>query len=109
MSDTTEGATTPNLIAANALDKSVNEAFGAYSKDVISPIKSAAEVCGWLEEIFSTIKKESEFSGNATRIKRLADAGLYLAADMGNYFDCQPEDMFSRLKAVGIVSAEVPR
>lgn len=73
--------------------------FGEHPEDVISPIDSAAEALGWLEEIFSVIKQRAE-AGQATlsQVKRLADAGAYIANNMGGYVESRYRDMSERLE-----------
>ena len=81
-----------------------DDAFGLHPEDVIAPIKCAADLCHWLNEILKTIKEEAEQNGPAShfRIKYLADAGAYLALDYSNYLGCQHEDMAANLAKVGI-------
>lgn len=40
-----------------------DDAFGLHPEDVIAPIKGAAELCHWLNEILKTIKEEAEQNG----------------------------------------------
>lgn len=80
----------------------VKQLFGDYPEDVISPIKSAADTLGWLEEIFNTIKNEALKERNGCRIKQLAEAGAYLASDMSNYVGCAHENYIDRLIAAGL-------
>lgn len=73
--------------------------FGEHPEDVISPIDSAAEALGWLEEIFNVIKQRAE-AGQATlsQVKRLADAGAYIANNMGGYVESRYRDMSDRIE-----------
>lgn len=96
---TMKRAITPNEAACRSL-------FGEHPEDVISPIKSAADALGWLEELFNTIKREALNERSGFRIKHLAEAGAYLAADIGNFADCQHETMIERLRTAGVVPAE---
>lgn len=84
--------TTPNEAACRIL-------FGEHPEDVISPIKCAADALGWLEEILKTIQSEALQERNGHRIRQLAEAGAYLAADMSNYAGCQHETMIARLRS----------
>lgn len=90
---------TPNEAACRSL-------FGETPEDVISPIKSAADALGWLEELFNTIKREALDQGNSYRIKHLAEAGAYLASDIGNFADCQHETMIERLRTAGVIPTQ---
>lgn len=72
--------------------------FGEYPEDVITPIKSASEVFGWVEELFTIIARESNDGG---RVKRMAEMGAYLAADWGNAACCQHETLADNLRAAG--------
>lgn len=88
--------------------------FGEYPADVIAPIKSAADGLAQLEEIFITIAREATDDRNGYRnghrlgfrIKRLAEAGAYLASDIGNCTGHQYETMLQRLVDQGIVSKQ---
>ena len=73
--------------------------FGEHPEDVISPIDSAAEALSWLEEIFSVIKQQAE-SGQASllQVKRLADAGAYIANNIGGYVEARYRDMSDRIE-----------
>lgn len=73
--------------------------FGEHPEDVISPIDSAAEALGWLEEIFNVIKQKAESDEPNYSIKRLAEAGAYIASDIGNYVDSRHEEMRDRISA----------
>lgn len=91
--------------AKNPSVEIVKELFGEHPEDVISPIKSAADTLGWLEEVFITIKNEALIERNGCRIRQLAEAGAYLAMDMSNYAGCQYETYINRLKDAGVVPA----
>ena len=92
--------------AKNPSVEACRSLFGEHPEDVISPINSAAEALMWLEEILRTIIREALDEHNGYRIKRLAEAGAYLALDMGNYAECQHETMIDRLRTAGVVSAK---
>lgn len=92
-------------IAKNAVEN-CRALFGEVPEDVISPIKSAAEALGWLEEIFKTISREALHERNGYRLKRLADAGAYLAFDFHEYAGCRHEEMLGRLRGAGVARAE---
>lgn len=77
--------------------------FDNHPEDVISPIKSAADTLGWLEELFRTIECEALNERNSYRIKHLAEMGAYLASDMSNLMGCQYETMVDRLRNTGDV------
>lgn len=81
------------------LNEASCQLFGEHPEDVISPIDSAAEAISWLEEIFSVIKQQDE-SGQASllQVKRLADAGAYIAINMGGYVESRYRDMSERLE-----------
>jgi hypothetical protein len=83
----------------------VKDLFDAHPEDVISPINSAAEALTWLEEIFDTIKKEALDGRNGYRIQRLAAAGAYIAADMGDYADHMYKNYLERLQIAGAVAS----
>lgn len=80
--------------------------FGEYPEDVTNPIKFAADGLMWLHEIFSSIASEAAKgeSGNIryTRIKRLAEAGEYLALDIGNCTKQHHNSMFRSMVEQGI-------
>ncbi len=100
LSETAKSEAVPVKRDAPAVE-SCRALFGDHPEDVISPINAAAETLIQLEEIFKTISKEALQERNGYRIKRLADAGAYIALDMGNYADCRHEDMTSRLRTAG--------
>lgn len=79
--------------------------FGAHPEDVISPIKSAAETLGWLEEVFKTIEKEALEDRGGLRIKKLAALGAYVASDIGNYADCEYEKYQECLQKAGVINS----
>lgn len=83
-----------------------NHAFGEHPEDVISTINSTAETLCQLHEIFKTISNDALDDRKAYRIKALADAGAYLAFDIGNFAGCEQEKMLEKLKAAGIVRSE---
>lgn len=89
---------------SDALTIACDEAFGHHPEDVVAPIKSGADVCNWLDEIFKTILEEAERNGPAShyRIKHLANAGAYLAFDYANHLGRQHEDMAENLAKAGI-------
>ena len=91
------------MTTENQAVETVKELFGAHPEDLISPIKSASDALIWLEEIFSTIQKEALNERNGYRIRNLAQAGAYLASDMGNHVGCLHENYFERLKVAGVV------
>lgn len=96
-------------INIEAITSACEKAFGEHPEDVISPIKSAADLCHWLDEIFKTIKEEAESNGPVShfRIKHLANAGAYLAFDYSNYLGCHHEEMSACLKKAGIKTGGV--
>lgn len=74
--------------------------FGARPEDVLIPIKSAADALSWLEEIFNTIKAEA-LNGSGVRIKQLAEAGAYIAMDIGNFAGCKHEEFIRTIRKNG--------
>lgn len=101
---------TENPITALHQCEAVQALFGEHPEDVISPTKSAAEAFGWIEEILLTIVRETEDAGRRTlRIKRLADAGAYLACEFSNYTGCEHERLIGRLQEAGVVADKVKR
>ncbi|MHB1359467.1 MAG: hypothetical protein ACYCWC_07780 [Rhodocyclaceae bacterium] len=80
--------------------------FGEHPEDVIAPINCAADALAWLEEILKTISRDTLVAGNGYRIKLLADAGAYLALEIGNFAGCQHETMIKRLYDAGVVPKE---
>lgn len=80
--------------------------FGEHPEDLISPIHSAADALSWLEEILNTIAREALDGRNGYRIKHLAEAGAYLALDMGNYAGHFHETVIARLRDAGVVPTE---
>ena len=80
--------------------------LGEHPEDAISPIKSASDALGWLEEIFKTIEKEALHEHNGFRIQSLAEAGAYLASDLSNYTGGRHEAMLARLRAAGAASSQ---
>jgi hypothetical protein len=86
--------------------ETVKALFDAHPEDVISPIKSATEALDWIEEILLTIKRDADDAGrNALRIKRLAGAAAYIAADIANYAGCQHEAFIGRLQNAGVLDS----
>ncbi len=81
-------------------------AFGSHPEDVITPINSAAETLMQLYEIFKTISGDALDARHGYRIKALAEAGAYLAYDIGNYAGCEFESRRDSLVAAGVLSAE---
>lgn len=75
-------------------------AFGNHPADVIAVIDHAAETLLQLSEIFETISSESDGS---SRIKRLADAGAYIASDIANLTDARHEDFRESLRKAGLI------
>lgn len=107
-----EGISTPQIIAANpqsgntfsaaafaeALDAAIND-------HAVMPMCTAVEALGWLSTLCAVIKDTAE-DGLAVppkkpnaerlalcRIKDLGDIGHYLANDVGNFIDCEREDL----------------
>lgn len=80
--------------------------FGEHPVDVISPINTAADAISWLEELFRTISKEALVESSGYRIKSLAEAGAYIASEIGNYAEHRHETMNDRLRAAGVIPAE---
>lgn len=80
--------------------------FGSHPEDVITPINSAAETLMQLHEIFKTISDEALDARHGHRIKALADAGAYLAFDIGNFADCEFERLRDSLVAADVLPAE---
>lgn len=78
--------------------------FGEMPEDVIDPLNCAAEALLWLNEICTTIKSEALDRGNGYRIKRLADAGAYLAQAFGDHARYRHETMLRQLHGAGIVT-----
>lgn len=99
--------TTPRAIAPS--ETVVNDLFGAMPEDVISPIKSAADALGWIEQILVTIRREVDDPRNRYRVMQLAEAAAYLASDVGNYAGHMHETYLGRLQVSGLapVAAEV--
>ena len=79
----------------------VKELFGDYPEDVIIPIKAASDALGWLEEVFITIEKEALDERNCYRVKKLAELGAYLAANMSDYAGSSHETYIDRLQTIG--------
>ena len=90
---------TPNEAACHRL-------FGEHPEDVINPMKSAADALCWIDEIFKTIQNEALDGRNGHRIRHLAEAGAYIAADMSNFTSCQHETMINRLRAVDVAATQ---
>lgn len=76
--------------------------FNQLPEDVISPTKSAADALFWLDAIFHSIKDLAEGSRNSFRIQQLAEAGAYIAFDIGNYAGVRHEEMTCSLQAAGL-------
>lgn len=96
--------TEQNTQVASESTEIVKNLFGDHPEDVIGPIQSAAEALSWLEEIFRTIVAEVRIdSPSGYRIKRLAEAGAYLALDMGDYVSHSHETYLDRLKDAGVI------
>lgn len=83
--------------------EAAREIFGEHPEDVISPMDTAAETLGWLEEIFRVIKEEADAGkANSERVRRLAEAGAYLASDISNYVDGRYETIRNHLRVAGL-------
>ena len=80
--------------------------FGEHPEDVIAPISSASEALLWLEEICKTIAMEPIDPSNTGRAQRLACAGAYLAASVGQFAGNQHETLIDRLRTTGFASIE---
>lgn len=85
--------------------EATKELFGDHPEDVLIPMASAAESLLWLEELFNVISEKSLDPRNAHTVKRLADAGAYLAEDVADYVESLHETYRDRLKAAGVVEA----
>lgn len=96
----------PAVLLAPTFIDACRSSFGNHPEDVIAPINSAAETLMQLSEIFKTISNEALCECNGYRIKRLAEAGAYLAVEIGNFADCEHESMRNALVAAGVLSAE---
>ncbi|MBK7463035.1 MAG: hypothetical protein IPJ50_10285 [Betaproteobacteria bacterium] len=71
---------TSNLVA-----ETIKEAFGNSAEDVIAPISSASDVCGWLSAILVAIRTETRKKNpSSITIGCLADAAHYIAFDFEN-------------------------
>lgn len=93
---------------ASAPSETVNDLFGAMPEDVISPIKSAADALGWIEEILITIQREVDDPRNRIRVRLLAEAAAYLASDVSNYAGHMHETYLGRLQTAGLAPAAEP-
>lgn len=93
---------------ASTFDGACRSAFGAPPEDVINPLKSAAEALIQLREILKTISNEALDTRTVTgyRLKSLADAGAYLAYDIGEYAGGEFERMRDSLVSAGVLNAE---
>lgn len=74
--------------------------FGEHPEDVIYPIEYASEVFGQLESIFSSIGDAALDPNKIGRIKGLAEAGRYIAADIAEYANIRHEEMASKMSQV---------
>lgn len=92
---------------ADALSEAVRTVFDDMPEDVISPIKSAADALGWIEEILITIQREVDDPRNRIRVRQLAEAAAYLASDVGNYAGHMHETYLGRLQAAGLATIAV--
>lgn len=92
--------------AKNPSVEACRSLFGEHPEDVIGPIKSASDALCWLEELFTTIERETLNEISIYRIKHLAEMGAYLACNMSDYTGSQHETMIDRLRNAGVVSAE---
>lgn len=90
----------PNKAIGAPID-AATRLFGEHPEDVISPIKSASNALAWLDEIFLTIRNESQNSKNGYRIRNLAEAGRYIASEFSSYTSQAHETMLHRLQAAG--------
>jgi hypothetical protein len=93
----------PNIITEI---EAVRRLFGQHPEDVLGPTQRAAEAFGWLEEILLTISKEALNERNGIRIRRLAEAGAYLAVDMGTLVERELDDMSEKLRKAGAIAGE---
>ncbi len=84
--------------AADLIAAQPEKTFDKRPEDAIRPIDSASDLCGWLDEIFISIRREAEGKNCRLRIGKLAAAGAYLTEDVGNYFDCRHGNMFGKLR-----------
>lgn len=80
--------------------------FGNHPADVLSPMRNGVDVLGWLEVLFTVIKKETVDGCNILRIYKLAEMGAYVASDTSNSLDCMREDYQDKLEAAGVICEE---
>ncbi len=101
----------PAADVSAALVESSRQLFGRHPEDVISVVETAVSICSQLEAILVAIKKEvSKSDGCLVRAEHLIEAGEYLASDIGNYLDCQREELVESLSSCGIPCAgKVPQ
>lgn len=94
---------------ADALSEAVRTVFDDMPEDVISPIKTAADALGWIEQILITIQREVDDPRNRIRVRLLAEAAAYLACDVSDYAGHMHETYLGRLQVAGLdtVDAEV--
>lgn len=95
---TAQAAGNQNLISKV---NTVKDLFGAHPVDVISPIDSGSDALAQLAELFTVIK-EAVAESNETRVRLLADLGVYVASDIANYLDCAHGDFIQRLRDAGM-------
>ena len=67
----------------------------AHPEDVIISIRTAADALTWAENLFNVIANDPAAS---MKIKRLAEMGSYVSADISCVADCMYADMSSAIK-----------
>lgn len=97
---------------ASVLDESsrkavVAEACGGSPEDVLIALNSASDALNWIEEIFRVIEESALHEHRRFRVRNLAAAGAYLAAEFGNFADVAHEQMRDGLIASGCMAPGV--
>lgn len=95
-----QGASAP--LTSSASVEICRDLFGEHPEDVIAPIHCTADALMWLETIFQAIARDALKKGPGYRIKYLAEAGAYIANDMGNYAEHFHETVIQRLRDAGV-------
>ncbi len=92
---------TNNKHPENAPVLVAKQLFGDHPLDVISPIHSASEALGWLEEVFRIIQQEVK-AGNTFRVQMLSEMGAHIALDAADYAAHMHETYAERLRVNGL-------
>lgn len=90
-----------SMMDAVARKAAFDAACGGAWEDVLATLNGASDALNWIEEIFRVIEENALSEQRGFRIRNLAAAGAYLAAEFGNETDVMHERMRDGLIASG--------